>query len=316
MKKISILACLLAFPLAACGSSSSANVTPAGTTSESSSSLPSEVSYDLDLLKDRYGEFRIDDGSYGSHVYDADSHTYYLNVNETNKAEYTLSGYFEGHIIIQSTFASYKGVTLTLSSACIVGYDSSPTLFYAANEKNVCIKAKKDTHNAIINVGNGIAIYSNNNVEFCGKGSLELATLGGESHTVRAGKKITFYSSPNILVRKSDHDAFHGNQLNFVEESDATNLFTGTLTIQNVSHQAFDFETSSGKGYIHVQSGNIFVQRALNVFKTDAELTIDAPAVIQATEISGDPYAQGDNSSGIMVTINGTFTVDGKAVTE
>ena len=299
--------------------SSSSNVSSVSSSSVSSiSSSSSAADYDTAALKQKYGDFTIEiaTSGVGSYTYDESSNVYTLAVAST-KAEYILQGYTEAAIVIANTssLGSYKGVRLTLNGACIVSTGSSSAINYSLDSKNVEIKSKKGYDNKVLALGGAIAIYSGNNIEFSGKGNLELCSSSNEAHTVRASKDISIYSEPNITVTKSAHDAFHGNNLSFVNSDDSTDTFLGKLTVQNCVSQAFDFETSGGKGTITLQSGTVLVDHVDSVFKTDQNLTIASAASVTATNVATSAYEQGDNSSGLTVSILGTFTVNGQAVT-
>lgn len=328
--KIALLNLLALALLASCGSTSSSSAsasssnvsessaTSASTSSATSGATSSASAYDTEALKAAYGNFSITRGSNaGSFTYDEVNNVYTLSV-DTTKAEYILTGYFEGQILIKNvnSLSSYKGVTITLTNACLVSTGDYPAIYYTLSSKNVEVKAKVDTSNKILALGTDVAIYSGNNIEFSGKGNLELASTGAECHAVRADDQIRFYSSPTIRVSSCAHDAFHGNECIFSEDPDvlADNPFEGTIYVDSTISQAFDFETSSGKGFINVYSGTVYANNCESVFKTDAALVIGANAKVIATNLTGDPYQQGDNSSGLAVTINGTFTNDGADV--
>lgn len=289
--------------LASCGASAS-----------SSSSVSTE--YDLESLQSEYGEFSITPAvsGVGSVAYEEETNTYVLSVAST-KAEYIVTGYFEGAIAIQnaSGLSAYKGVTLTLTKACLVSSGDYAAVDYQLESKNVEIKAKKDTKNLILSRSSGVAVHSENNIEFSGKGDLELASLTEGIHTVRASGDISIYSAPSIVVTTSGHDAFHGNHLYFTDGSEA---YSGTMRIHNVVSQAFDFETSSGNGSVSVDGGVVYVDSADAVFKTDKTLTIAKGAKVIATNVRESPYVVGDNSSGLSVDFLGTFTVNGETITE
>lgn len=314
---------LLLASCGASGSSSSSVATTASSSSESASSTSvtatsEEVSYDTAALKERYGSFSIvKESNAGSYSYDEGTNTYTL-CPDTIKAEYTLSGYFEGRILISNVnnLASYKGVTLSLSNACLVSSGNYPAIEYSLDSKNVEIKAKINTANKVIALGEEVAIRSENHIEFSGKGELEMASFGTDAHVVRAKDEIRFYSSPTIHVTACAHDAFHGNKCIFSKDPDALSdtPFTGVVRVDQAVSQAFDFETSSGNGYVNVYSGTVYASNMESVFKTDTALVVGAEAQVVASNLSGDPYQQGDNSSGLSVIINGSFTVDGAEV--
>ena len=312
--------------LASCGgsasSSSGATSIPSSTAepapSTSSAATSEEVSYDTAALKEQYGSFNIvKESNAGSYSYDEATNTYIL-CPDTIKAEYTLSGYFEGRILISNVnnLASYKGVTLSLSNACLISSGNYPAIQYSLDSKNVEIKAKINTANKVIAVGEEVAIRSENHIEFSGKGELEMASFGTDAHVVRAKDEIRFYSSPTIHVTACAHDAFHGNKCIFSKDPDALSdtPFTGVVRVDQAVSQAFDFETSSGNGYVNVYSGTVYASNMESVFKTDTALVVGAEAKVIASNLSGDPYQQGDNSSGLSVIINGSFTVDGVEV--
>ena len=324
MKHFSLPLFALCLPLlCGCGGSSSSPTSSATSAISADSSIVSSsssaVAYDTAALAKKYGDFSITiaEAGVGSYTYDEANNVYTLAVASA-KAEYVLSGYFSGTIKIEnpSSVGSFKGVTLTLQGACLVGEGNAPVIYYTLDSKKVEVKAKKDTSNMVLALGTGNAILSENNVELSGKGSLELASLGGDAHTVKASGTIRLYSAPNILVSYSDHDAFHANYLDFMEDpSDVTSSkFTGTLTVNRAVSQAFDMETSGGNGYAHLQSGNVFIHNVVNVFKVDKEIIISSDAKVVATDVAEEPYIHGEATSSVALTVEGTFTVDGVPV--
>lgn len=300
-------------------SASSSNSSSSSTESSSSTSSDSEIEnntfdVDLDALKLQYGEFNIvtEKGTPG--VLSEDKTTYTIEVS-SSKSSYTISGYFNGQIIINnaSNLTSFKGVELTLNNACLVS-DSGSTIEYQVDEKNVEVIAKKGTENYIINTSEGYndcAISSNKNVEIDGKGVLNILTKTG--HGIQADSKIRIYEAPTINIT-SNHDALHSTSFISNNEEEAEKdykEFTGILNVLSASSQAFDCTNNKGTGSITITSGTYNISNCESVFKTDATLYINSTVI--ANNISLEPVVIGEKSNtlSILITENGSFTIDG-----
>ena len=321
--------------LASCGSGQGATTSSAGSTSissiessveassvsaeassptESSSQAASSVETpDFDLLKESYGDFHIVGASSDAvYTFDATSSTYTINVSENAKLEYTLSGFFQGKIVVANgnNLSSFKGITFTLNNACLTNADNqSAVIEYLPESKNIELKAKKDSHNLILATGSALAISSNNNIELVGSGVFDFASYGADMHTIKADGDISIYGSHTINILYSAHDAFHGKHLSFVSETSVA--YSGTVNVEQASSQAFDFETNKGKGTISVEGGTFNISNCASVFKTDVSLTISSGVTINANNLSEEPVVKGENSSSLEYVNEGIFNVDG-----
>ena len=285
--------------------------------SEISTTIPG-FDVDLNALKAQYGEFSITNTKGAEGILSSDGKTYTISVS-SSKSAFTISGFFDGRIIInnENNLTSFKGVELTLSNACLVT-NAGFNIDYQANEKNVEIVAKKNTENYIINLGDGYndsAVNSEKNIEIDGKGVLNILTKTG--HAIKADKKIRLYDALTLNIT-AGHDAIHAAEFisNNEEELEADfEEYTGTLNVLSALSQAFDCTTSSAKGTIQLLSGTYNITNCESVFKTDVSITIGGQVV--STNLSGDPVVKGDNSAGVTIEITntGSFTVDGKNYT-
>ncbi|MCH5180851.1 MAG: hypothetical protein J1F32_06535 [Erysipelotrichales bacterium] len=293
------------------------SLTPSDSTSDTSTVTPDPI-VDLDQLKEQYGEFSITTEKGDEPILSSDGKIYTITVSAA-KSAYTISGYFEGQIVInnENELDSYKGVELTLSNACLV-YNSGSTIDYQVDGKNVEVKAKKNTENYIINlseVSSDSAINSGKNIEVDGKGILNIITES--SHGLKADDTIRFYDAPTINIT-SGHDAIHAAKFVSNNEEVAEDLeeFTGTLNVLSALSQAFDCTTSKGKGKITLLTGIYNINNCESAFKTDVSLTIGSTVVV--SNLTSDPVVRGDNSTGVTIEITetGSFTVDGVDYTE
>ena len=278
-----------------------------------------DLDIDLEQLQEQYGEFSITATKGEEGVWSEDNKTYTISVSSA-KSAYTITGYFEGQIIIDnpSDLSSFKGVELTLNNACLVTYTGS-NIDYRASDKNVEIVAKKNTENYIINLGEGYydcAVSSEKNIEVDGKGTLNIITKTG--HGLRAESKIRVYDAPTINIT-SGHDAIHASK--FVSNNEETveadfEAFTGTINVIFAVSQAFDCTTGAGKGSIDLSSGTYIISNCESAFKTDTSLVIGGN--VAATNLTADPVVKGAESSGVTIEIldGGVFTVDGNAYTK
>ncbi len=281
------------------------------------SSITSDnLDFDVDLnkLKERYGNFNITATKGEEGTLSSDGKTYTISVS-TTKSAYTISGYFEGRIVINnsSNLTLIKGVKLTLNGACLVSNFGS-TIDYQVSEKNVEIVAKKESENYLINISDGYydsAVNSEKNIEVDGKGILNIITKNG--HGLRAENKVRFYDATTINIT-SGHDAIHTSYFvsNNEEELEVDyEVFEGTVNVLSAVSQAFDCTTSIGTGTIEITSGTYNLSNCESVFKTDVSLFINGQ--VSATNLSSDPVARGDQSIGVTIEITdtGSFTVDG-----
>ncbi len=342
MKHFNYLIALSAFLLASCGGSSSSASSAASsaaassaasseassavsstdaTTSEAATSEASSSSYyDLEALQEEYGSFSLtadDSEASGNISYDSSSNTYTIAVAAT-KYKYNLTGYFDGQVVIKNSnsLTDFKGVKLSLVNACLVSQTDDSPIDYDVDSKNVEISAKKKCVNYILSYGDAPCIHSENNVEISGKGSLEMASFYEGAHVVDAEGDVTVYEELAITVPHCAHDVFHGENFYSKVDDDGTEVpFSGTMTLSNITKQAFDFETDAVDATITVSGGTITVSNAAAVFKTDVSLLIEEGATVSATGLSGGAVLKSDGSSGVTVTVNGTFLVDGEDYT-
>lgn len=268
---------------------------------------------DLTKLKEQYGEFSITTTKGEEGVLSDDGATYTISVSSSKNA-YTISGYFEGHIVINNSddLSTFKGVKIILSNACLVT-DTGSNIEYQVDGKNIEIVAQKSTVNYIINTGEGYydcAVNSQNNIEVDGKGTLNIVTQTG--HGLNAEGKIRFYDSPIINI-SSGHDAIHAGKFVSNNEEDAVEdyeAFTGTLNVVYALSQAFDCTTSSSKGSIDLSSGNYNIRNCESAFKTDLWLTIGGKVIVK--DLTDAPVVRGAASIGVTIEIlnGGSFVVD------
>lgn len=271
---------------------------------------------DLAALKKKYGAFSIVKEKGNDAVLSDDGKVYTISVS-IEKSSYTLSGYFEGRIVIDNKdgLESYKGVELKLDNACIVS-SLGTAVAYSPDKKNIELAAKRDTENYIIASEEGDAVSSSNNLEIDGKGTLHLNTAAG--HALNAKDTVRFYDATSIDI-VSGHDGIHAGH--FVADNEETlaadfEAFTGTVKILYALSQGFDCTTSKGTGTIDISSGTFEIANCESAFKTDVSLTI--AGIVSASGLTGEPVVYGDNSAGAAISVaeGGSFTVDGLPYTK
>lgn len=246
-------------------------------------------------------------------VYDSSANTYTIHV-APSKAKYTLVGYFKGKIIIGNANAltAYKGCQLTFNQAYLVAPEGD-AISYGNDDGNVEIVAKKDTVNYIV-AEDGNAVTSSHNVEFDGKGTLNIIA---SNHGVK-GDDIKVYEAPIINVSGCGKDPFHGH--NFLTDNDGADSYAGTLTISG-GEQAFEMQNGSGTesdpysdGAITINAGAVIkVDSVKNVFF--AYSTVSISGAVTATNVSYGavvPVVTGLLS--LTVTEPGFFTSNGSAI--
>ena len=208
---------------------------------------------------------------------------------------------------------SYKGVSITLDNACIVT-DSGMSFNYAVTGKYLEIISNNSTTNYIINNGTGEddhAVYSDNNVDLNLKSGSVLNITTTTGHGVKADSDVRVYGK-GTAVFNAGHDALHGKKfLSNNDDEDDLKVLEGTINVKYAFSQAFDFSTKKTKGNIYLTSGKYIIDSVDTVFKVDNTLSIASGVVVTATNVANDPVLRGDFSTGVTISNNGTFTVDG-----
>lgn len=278
---------------------------------------PQDQKPDLAALKKKYGTFSIVTERGTDYVLSDDGKVCTISVG-AEKGSYTLSGYFEGRIVINNKdgLATYKGVKLHLDNACIVS-TLGTAIEYLPEKKNVEIVAKRETENHIINASDvGDAVVSHNNLEVDGKGTLHINSAAG--HALNAEDTVRFYDATTVDI-VAGHDGIHA--AHFVTDNEEAlaidfEAFTGTVKILYAFSQGFDCTTSKSTGTIDISSGTFEIANCESAFKTDVTLTI--AGTVRASKLTAEAVVHGDNSTGatISITGSGTFTVDGAPYTK
>jgi phage baseplate assembly protein gpV len=319
-KNLSCLTLLCsAFFLFGCVDTSLPNTTSVVSSSDESSTSDTSVSASSvtssSSIPAGYGDFSITPTSNGSTPsYDATSKTYTIAVS-SSKSVYTLSGYFEGSILIDNANAlsSYKSVELILNNVYLRQNEMNGIgISYTLDEKYLEINCPASTINYVLS--DGSAIVSKNNLRIGGDGVLNLtsSTAFGAK-----GDDMGLYGGLTLNV-SSGSDGLHGKNLytNNLESGTSLVNYSGTCSlVSGTSEQALDFCDGSGTtedpytGSIEVVSGASFViNGAGNVARCNTEFTI-AGSVI-ATNIMSSPIITKVEGS-LKVNVSGTFRVNG-----
>lgn len=304
-------ACCLA---AGCGGNKENDPPQTGT---EGGSTPQQTHPDAEALKKKYGAFSIVTERGNDYVLSDDGKVCTISVG-AEKGSYTLSGYFEGRIIINNKdgLTTYKGVKLNLDNACILS-TLGTTIEYLPDKKNVELVAKRETENYVINSSEeGDAVLSHNNLEVDGKGTLHLNAATG--HALNAEDTVRFYDATTVDII-AGHDGIHAEH--FVTDNEETlaadfEAFSGTVKILYAFSQGFDCTNSKATGTIEIASGTFEIENCESAFKTDVSLTI--AGTVHASKLTAEAVVHGDNSKGTTISIaeGGTFTVDGVPYTQ
>lgn len=290
----------------------------AGSGTSGSSSEASTPASSADSLSQNYGAFSLTATENGAEpVYDATTKTYTLAVS-SKKAVYTLSGYFEGTIVIAnpSALTSYKGVELILNNTYLKAADETLALIhYELKEKYLQLDAASGTTNILSSSATGVD--SENNLRLGGAGELDI--LSSYSHGVK-GDDIGLYGSGTIKVA-AGADALHGKNLFSDNLESGTDLvaFTGTMALSaGASEQAIDCCDGSGTsedpwtGSITIGAGAVVtIGGAANVARCNTLFEIDGS--VTATGITSSPIITKAEGS-LSLVVNGSFSVDGTAI--
>ncbi len=320
MKKFMTLVILLGLGvLTSCGNNTSTKTSTtvvestASTTSDDDDVLTgiNTVNLDYDSFKESYGDASL---TLDGEVLEEVDGVYTINVAES-KQELTLSGYFEGRIVIQNgnSLDTYKGITLNLSNAFIVN-DDEATIDYSLDEKNIEIISVKSTTNYIVNTSetnyDGHGINSLNNIEMRIQAGSNLYLYTVHGHTAKADGDFKIIGPGNIYL-SSGHDAIHCH--NFTTTNSGT--FTGTFTVTNAISQAIEASETDKEGTANITGGTFVINNSESVIKADYAVNITAGS-LTSEGIWSDPFVRGANrtlyvniTDGVSVIINGeTFT--------
>lgn len=291
----------------ASSSNAGTSTTSVGETSSSGSSIPAG-----------YGDFSIVKTANGAEPsYDESTKTYTLAV-ASSKSVYTLSGYFEGSILVSNpdNLASYKSVELVLNHVYLRQTEIKGVgISYTLDEKYLELNAASGTTNYIVSEGS--AVVSKNNLRLGGDGILNLQS---NSAFGAKGDDIGLYG-PLVLNVTSGSDGLHGKNLytNNLESGTSLVNYTGTCSlVSGASEQALDFCDGSGTsedpwtGSIEVNPQASFViSGAGNVARCNSEFVIEGSVI--ATNIIGSPIITKVEGT-LIVTVTGTFKVNGEDI--
>jgi hypothetical protein len=301
--------------------SSAGDSATSGTVSASSEAPVATSSVDYSSISAQYGTFSITAGAdTTAPVYDEASQTYTLYLG-SKKAQFTLKGYFAGQIdiVLPSTMtAAVKGCTLILDGAYVVS-TTGRAVYYEPADKNVEISPNAGTVNYIMSTA-AVAIESENNVEFSGAGTVNVASSA--SHAVKC-HDVKAYGTGSLNVISELGDGFHCHTFFTDSKGDASGtLGTSTITVK-AAEQAIDatypvtttdtsgVATTSYTGVVNLEAGTtLVVNGAKNVILTDASLTV--AGTITATAIS-ESWAITPNTGACVIAITGSVTVNGVA---
>jgi hypothetical protein len=329
-KPLSLVLLAASLLIASCGNNSTSSkavvssggeAVSSGAVASSSEETPASSTVDYSSISAQYGTFSITPGAdTAAPVYDEATATYTLYLG-TKKAQFTLKGYFAGQIDIvlpSSMTAAKKGCTLILDGAYLVS-TTGRAVYYEPADKNVEISPNEGTTNYIMSTA-AVAIESENNIEFSGAGTVNVASSA--SHAVKC-HDVKAYGTGALNVISELGDGFHCHTFFTDSNGDTTGtLGTSTITVK-AAEQAIDatypvttVDASSSSstaytGMVNIETGTtLVVTGAKNVILTDASLTV--AGTITATSIS-ETWAITPNTGACVITISGTVTVNGVA---
>lgn len=235
--------------------------------------------------------------------------------SETKKTGISLSGSLDGYLMVDGgSLTDHKSIEFDLNGVNITASDEPP-LYWNSHNSKMFVRAMKGTNNVITYNGTGDkmgAIFSENNLEVLGEGTIETHTKAG--HGFR-GDDLTFSGTPTLKIDAA-HDGVHSKNL-------TATSFGGAFSIGTVGSEAFDIcdddtAASTYSGYIHFATGStlkptISIAKCLSVFEADNSFTVTSPLSIECTETTGS-IVENVNPSSITMTVEGSFTANGKSV--
>jgi hypothetical protein len=240
-------------------------------------------------------------------AFDATADIYTFDISSyTNKATYSLKGYFNGALVIESN-GGKKGITFNLDEAYLTNTaQGGVPISYEGISKTVTISSAASTVNYIVGTGN--AVYSAYNAEFNGSGKLFLKSL---SSSAVCAQSIRVYDTTTLDVT-APVDAFNGASFAFDNGEKTPTYYSGNIAIHDLGGIAFDLTGSSA---IVVGSEDaITVDSATSILKANGELDVNGSLI--GTNIAGDPLVP-LTAGGLKVVVadGATFTSNGAAIT-
>ena len=221
--------------------------------------------------------------------------------------EYTITGSLNGSIECASTLL--EKVTLILDGATITSDDAAIT--WLSEKSKVEIKAKKDTTNFLVTnaslVNETSTVVSNNNVEFGGKGTLNITN--SHKHAVSASEVI-IKGEVELNVTAAIKDGIHAKQID---------ILSGNITI-TATKDAIEAEVNSkgNKGTFTMTGGTLTIKDSAVGIKAQTSITFADPTDTDPIGISlnMDNVSLAMDSEDITNTsLNLSYKVNGESST-
>lgn len=299
--------------------SSSSNTLSSSEGNTASSTSASSTSTALSGNRSAYSEFVLEQTSDGTvPVYDEATHTYTLGVS-ADSSTYTLSGYFNGRIVVANPdgLSSYKGVTLRLNGAYLENDAVDEFVVdYQNSKKYLAIDCVAGSVNYLDGVFT--SVNSENNLRVGGEGALFVLSENG--HGLKCQGDLRLFGNGNITVDAAA-DGLHGYEFYTNDGESPAVGYTGTLSIENVGEQAIDMCDGSGsstdpwKGSIVVDSGaKIVISGAQNVARANIRVDIYGSLIAETIVDVSPIITKNTGLLSVNVYEGATFVVNGTAL--
>ena len=255
-------------------------------------------------------------GSLAMPSYKKNGNAYIFVPSATEKTGVTLSGRFDGYLEVDGTSLSdHKSVEFDLNGVTLTA-NEKPTLYFNSLNSKMIVNVLKGSSNSITYNGTGDklgAIFSENNLDITGDGSLSVTTTMG--HAFR-GDDLTFSGSSTIDL-SAGHDGVHGKTLTMTN-------YGGALTMGTVGSEAFDVcddDSASGtySGFVKFPTSTTYapvikIEKCLSVIEADNSFSVTSPMTISCVKTTGS-LIENINKSPITMTVEGNFTANGEKIT-
>jgi hypothetical protein len=242
------------------------------------------------------------------------SGVYTFPLSGTSKEGVKLSGSLSGGSIVidPGSLSDNKSFEIDLAGVSLASSLDYP-IYYASKESKLIVKALAGTTNTITYNGTtekGAAIFSENNLEIAGSGTLNAVTSKA-GHGLR-GDDLTLSESPSINI-SAIHDGIHGKTL-------TVSSYSGVTNISSCGSEAFDIcdnddtaKTYKGAVAFGSSTSTFTIGKCNDVFEVDNSFAIPSGVSITANECASAAVTN-LNVAAIDVTVNGTFKVNGTAL--
>jgi hypothetical protein len=239
---------------------------------------------------------------------------YTFPLSGSEKEGVKLSGSLSGGSIVidPGSLSDNKSFEIDLAGVDIASSSAYP-IYYGSKQSKLIVNVLSGSTNTLTYNGTaekGAALYSENNLEVAGGGTLNLVTSKA-GHGLR-GDDLVLTGTNDINI-SAIHDGIHGKTL-------TCSSYSGTASIATCGSEAFDICDDDSTNNLYkgavsfgTSSGTYAIGKCNDVFEVDNSFTIPSGVSISAANCLADPVTN-LNSAAVTLSVLGSFTVNGNAL--